>query len=271
MVAIYPEKDLFSEIRNKKVVAAIPCFNTQQHIAQVIARTKRFVDEVIVIDDGSTDMTADVAELSGARVIKHQHNLGYGEAVKSCFAAAKADQADVLIIIDGDGQHNPEEIPPVLNPVLDEKADIVIGSRFLQNRDKVPAYRRFGINMINKLWNFGSKCQVSDSQSGFRAYDRKVINEMEFTERGMGLSVEILEQAREAKDRIKEVPIICSYENNNSSLSFKAFKHGISVVLSVLRVRIKSHRGFNQMLEVVAVLSSAAAVAVLTLVLFFLN
>jgi glycosyltransferase involved in cell wall biosynthesis len=271
MVAIYPEKALFSEIRHKKVVAAIPCFNTQEHIEQVVAGTRRFVDQVIVIDDGSTDMTADVAELAGARVIKHKANLGYGEAVKSCFAAARADRADVLIIIDGDGQHNPDEIPPVLRPILDEEADLVIGSRFLQSRDKVPAYRRFGINMINGLWNFGSKNRVSDSQSGFRAYNRKVINEMEFTQRGMGLSVEILEQSREANDRIKEVPIICSYENNNSSLSLKAFTHGFSVVLSVLRVRLKSHHDLKNTPEVIAVLGSAATIVVLTLVLFFIN
>jgi len=115
-----------------KVLAAIPCFNTEPFIADVATKTKKYVDQVIVIDDGSIDGTAEAAKAAGATVISHGMNKGYGEATKSCFAAAKANAADVLVTLDGDGQHNPDEIPSVLSPVLNKEADLVIGSRFLQ-------------------------------------------------------------------------------------------------------------------------------------------
>jgi glycosyltransferase involved in cell wall biosynthesis len=222
-----------------KIVAAIPCLNTQRSIAEVGNRAKKYVNEVIVIDDGSTDMTAEVANLAGATVINHGVNKGYGEAIKSCFSAARASNADVLVIIDGDGQHNPDEIPQLLAPVLQQEVGVVIGSRFLRNGRKIPPYRRFGIDVINWLWNFGSKVQVSDTQSGFRVYNKQLIKEINFSWKGMSASIEILEQIREKKQKIREIPINCSYENNNSTFTFKALRHGFGVAFSVLVIRIK--------------------------------
>jgi cellulose synthase/poly-beta-1,6-N-acetylglucosamine synthase-like glycosyltransferase len=98
-----------------RVIAAIPCFNTQSTIAAVVTKTKKYVDQVIVIDDGSTDQTADLAGKAGATIVSHGVNKGYGAAIKSCFQAAKAENADILVIIDGDGQHNPDEIPYLLS------------------------------------------------------------------------------------------------------------------------------------------------------------
>lgn len=111
-----------------KVVAAIPCLNTQAFIAEVVARAKKYVDEVIVIDDGSTDMTAEVANLAGATVISHEKNLGKGAAMKTALSYI---DADIIVFIDGDGQHNPEEIPYIIEPITHGKADFVIGSRYL--------------------------------------------------------------------------------------------------------------------------------------------
>jgi glycosyltransferase involved in cell wall biosynthesis len=144
-----------------------------------------------------------------------------------------------LVTIDGDGQHSPQEIPLLVRPILEKKADVVIGSRFLNNLN-MPGYRKFGIKMITFFWNFGSRIRVTDSQSGFRAYNKSVVQDLELTENGMSLSIEILEKIRKKKHVIKEVPIHCSYENNNSSLNLKAFGHGFSVVLSVLRIRLKT-------------------------------
>jgi glycosyltransferase involved in cell wall biosynthesis len=226
-------------IKNK-VVAAIPCYNTQGSIGQVVAATQKYVDEVIVIDDGSTDMTAHIAESAGAVVVAHPENRGYGEAIKSCVKAALIHKADILIIIDGDGQHNPDEIPRLLLPLSRGEVDLVIGSRFAGSVQKMPRYRKFGIEFINYLWNFGSKERVSDTQSGFRAYSKKVIEELNFSEKGMGISIEILEDAKRKGFKIKEVPISCSYENNNASFSSKAFWHGFAVAIAVLKIRIKT-------------------------------
>ncbi|MBA7692844.1 Undecaprenyl-phosphate 4-deoxy-4-formamido-L-arabinose transferase [subsurface metagenome] len=105
-----------SQDSGAKVIAAIPCFNTERFIDDVVSTTKKYVDQVIVIDDGSDDSTAEAARAAGALVINHGINRGYGEAIKSCFKAAKANAADILIILDGDGQHNPDEIPKLLSP-----------------------------------------------------------------------------------------------------------------------------------------------------------
>jgi len=245
-----------------KVVAAIPCLNTEPFIAAVVTRAKKYVDQVIVIDDGSTDGTAEAAKAAGATIISHGMNKGYGEATKSCFAAAKANAADVLVTLDGDGQHNPDEIPSVLAPVLNKEADLVIGSRFLQPTQPsqptkpsqpsqptkpsqpsqlsvMPPYRAVGIGIITSAWNFGSKTKVSDAQSSFRAYSKKAMDACDnLTEKGMSISVETLEKARRKRAVIKEVPISCKYVP--STLNFGAFRHGFNVARAVVKIRLKN-------------------------------
>ena len=237
-----------SEDDRLRIVAAIPCFNTERSIADVVSRARRYVDEVIVVDDGTLDGTAQVARRAGALLATHESNGGYGAAIKSCFAAAADCAADILIILDGDGQHNPHEIPLLLEPILKEEADLVIGSRFWRQGattqpiksnggNKMPAYRALGIKVITFLWDFGSRIKVSDAQSGFRAYNRKLFEKLPLSERGMSISIEILEEARRGGATIKEVPITCYYPA--SSVRSRAVKHGVGVALSVARIRLK--------------------------------
>lgn len=220
------------------IIAALPCFNTADSIADVVNKTANYVDQVIVVDDGSTDNTALIAKNAGALVVSHGINQGYGMAISTCFKSARYNNADILVIIDGDGQHNPEDIPKLIKPVLEDGADLVIGSRFLPDNTEtdMPKYRGLGIRTINFVWNFGSKCKITDSQSGFRAYSKKTIEQMSLAEKGMGVSIEVLENSRGNGVIIKEVPISCLYPVRG--ISIKAFQHGISVVLSVLRIRL---------------------------------
>ena len=220
-----------------KVIAAIPCFRTRQWIGDVVCRTKKYVDQVIVLDDGSNDGTSEIAGEKGALVVRHETNMGYGRAISSCFQAAKANDGDVLVILDGDGQHNPEEIPQLLSPIFRGEADLIIGSRFITNEHNMPRYRRFGIGVITFLWNFGARVKVSDAQSGFRAYSRKVFESLPLSEKGMSVSIEILEKARRKRAVIKEVPISCLYFW--STLNLKAIRHGLGVAMSVVRIRLK--------------------------------
>jgi len=221
-----------------RIIAAIPCFNTEHFIADIVSRAREYVDQVVVIDDGSYDDTAQVARAAGALVVGHEVNKGYGEAIKSCFQAAKANAAGVLVTLDGDGQHDPDSIPQILTPILEGKADLVIGSRFLANEHNMPSYRRFGISVITFLWNFGAKVKVADTQSGFRAYGGEVFRSFSLSEKGMSISIEILEKARKEGTIIKEVPIPCFYVP--STLSLKAIRHGLGVALSVVRIRLKN-------------------------------
>jgi len=222
------------------VIAAIPCLNTQDCISDIVRRAGKYVDKVIVVNDGSVDNTAQAAQKAGAVVINHSINRGYGEALKSCFQAARALGAEILVILDGDGQHNPDEIPQLVRPVLQKEADVVIGSRFLASGKRIPGYRKLGIRLITFLWNIGSGTKISDTQSGFRAYSQQVVQEMRFSGKGMGVSIEILQRVRRRKWRIYEAPITCSYENNNASFSIRAFLHGAGIVISVLKFRFQN-------------------------------
>jgi len=254
-----------------KIVAAIPCFNTECFIGEVVSKAKKYVDQVIVVDDGSHDATAEAAKAAGALVINHGINRGYGESIKSCFEAAKANNADVLITLDGDGQHNPDELHGLLSPILNGEADLVIGSRFLQPRQSlanspqstvkppdsqlstnnsglstldcrlstnIPRYRKFGIDVITFLYNFGSKIKVSDAQSGFRAYSKKILDAISLTEKGMGISIEVLAKAREKGFIMKEVPVSCSYHSEGSTMN--PVRHGLGVAFTVLKLRFKN-------------------------------
>jgi len=226
-----------------RVLAAIPCFNEQNFIADVVTRAKKYVDQVIVIDDGSTDDTAKVAQTAGAEVIRHEARKGAGAATKSGFEAAKRGNADIIVTLDGDGQHNPEDIPKPLAPILSNEADLVIGSRFLQptpgtQQTNIPRYRKFGINVITWLYNLGSKVKVSDSQSSFRAHTCQLIDALNITEDGFGFSVQVLIQARRKGFVIKEVPISCLYHSQGSSLN--PVVHGLGVAFTVIKLRLLS-------------------------------
>jgi glycosyltransferase involved in cell wall biosynthesis len=218
-----------------KIIAAIPCFNEQDFIEDVVTRAMKYVAKVVVIDDGSTDNTAKIAQ-----VIIHKERQGAGAATRSGFAAAKANNADILITLDGDGQHNPDEIPQVLAPIIDGEADMVIGSRFIKAQTNIRRYRKFGIDVITWLFNFCSRVKVSDSQSCFRSHSRILIEAVNITENGFGFSVQVLIQARRAGLVIEEVPISCIYHSQGSSLN--PVTHGIGVALNVIKLRLFSHQ-----------------------------
>ena len=220
-----------------KIVAAIPCYNEEAFIGDIVQQVRRYVDEVIVVDDGSRDATAAAARAAGAIVLKHETNKGYGEAIGSCFKAARDLDADILVTLDGDRQHTASEIPAVVEPVVRGEADLAIGSRFLSpdHQKDMPRYRRLGIKIITWLLNVGSKTKVSDSQSGFRAYSRRLVDTLQVSQKGMGISVEVIARARRAHLAIREVPITCIYHRESSTMN--PLTHGMSVALATLRCR----------------------------------
>ena len=230
------EMQEIQEIQIPHVMAAIPAYNEEAYIGSVVLRARNYVDEVLVVDDGSTDRTAEVAKLAGAIVVKHNGNRGYGSAVCSCLKAARENSTDILVILDGDGQHDPSQIPKVVDPVLRDEADICIGSRFLDGESNhVPAYRKLGIGVLSRLTNMGAKAKdrVNDGQSGFRAYSRKAIEKIQPREQNMGVSAEILMEARRKKMTFKEVPITCDYGAGAHSVS--PVRHGFDVIGSIGR------------------------------------
>jgi len=219
-----------------KIIAVIPCLDEENFIADIVSRAMVYVDRVLVIDDGSTDATATVAQKAGAEVIRHATRKGAGAATRSGFEAALKLGADIVVTLDGDGQHNPDEIPLVVRPVQEGKADVAIGSRFLRE-SKVSRYRKFGIDLITWLYNFGHKVKISDAQSCFRAHSRKALDHITITYPGFGFSIETLVQARKHGLIIMEVPVSCIYHDSGSTEH--PIIHGLSVASSVLEIRVK--------------------------------
>ena len=216
-----------------KIVIGIPAYNEEENIAGILVKLKKISQDIIVCDDGSNDLTAEIAEQLGAIVIKHKRNLGYGAGICSIFLKAKEILADVLITFDADGQHRIEDINSVLEPVIKNEADIVIGSRFLSNETKIPKYRKLGIKTITSITNSSIGKKLSDSQRGFRAYNKKTLEKINPSESGMGVSTEILIKASKEKLRIIERPIVVSYEGDTST--HNPVSHGVSVILSTMK------------------------------------
>ena len=216
-----------------KVIIGIPAFNEEKNIGSIVAKLKKKYDQIIVCDDGSSDMTETIASSLGAHVVRHDKNLGYGSAIKTIFNEAGKLEADVLVTFDADGQHQISEIDSVLQPIYENKADIVIGSRFLGETKDLPRYRKIGIKTITGLTNVMTGSKITDSQSGFRAYSKKILKEISPTESGMGISTEILIKASKKEMRIVEVPITISYEG--STHSQEPISHGTSVIMSTIK------------------------------------
>lgn len=213
------------------IVAAIPAHNEERSIAKVILRTRQKVDRVILVDDGSTDATGEISQALGATVIKHRKNLGYGAAMRTAFEAAKKLNVTTMVILDADGQHDPKEIPLLLKKI-EEGFDIVIGSR-LMGKAKIPLYRRCGIYVLNFAIR-RARVEVTDSQSGYRAYSRKAVNQLHPSEDGMSAGAQVLLQARTYGLNICEVPIKCDYDVDKP-FSQSPLSHGAGVLMSILR------------------------------------
>jgi len=217
-----------------KIAIGLPAYNEEKNIAGIIAQLKKNSYSVIVCNDGSSDNTRIIAEEMGCIVINHTKNMGYGSAIRSLFNKAREQNFDVLVTFDSDGQHSIDDIEITLQPVLDNKADIVIGSRLMdESEDKIPKYRKIGIKAITKLTTSNSNQNITDSQSGFRVYNRKSLEEINPTENGMGVSTEILIKADRKNLRIIEVPINVSYEGDTST--HNPTTHGISVIMSTMK------------------------------------
>jgi len=222
--------------RNKPfVVACIPAKDEEKTISRVIVRTMEYVDKVLVCDDGSSDMTAAIAEKLGVEIIRHAKNVGYGGALGSLFRGLHGINPDIIVTLDADGQHNPDDIPKIVEPILKGEADMSIGSRFQgEGGADIPWYRKIGIRALTRLANAVSYERLTDAQSGFRAYSREAVRLLVPSEQGMGASTEILLKAKDAGLRVKEVPIKVNY-NVDSPSSQNPLYHASDVALSTFK------------------------------------
>ena len=222
------------------ILVCIPAFNEGKVIDKVIKKCLKFSDQVVVCDDGSTDDTYEIADAAGAHVIRHDVNIGKGEALRTLFKFAIHSKNDIIVTIDGDGQFLPEEIPKLVSDIEEKKSDIVIGYRFDDATD-MPNYRRFGNKMLDKMANMVTELSVSDTQSGYRAYSKDVIEKLNFNIKGFGADVEILIDAANKGFRISEQKVTVIYNTGSDTSTKNPISHAGEVVTTILeRIAIKS-------------------------------
>lgn len=227
-----------------KSVAIIPAFNEEIALGSIVLRTLQYVDKVIVVDDGSTDKTKEIAILAGAELITHSANLGKGQGLKSGFEAIQSindsinnsdETYDIIVTIDGDGQNNPDEIPALISPIESGKADFVNGSRYIEGyiEDDTPTYRRAGQKVLDKATNISSGLNITDSQSGFRAFSKRAIPYFKLKDSGFAIESEMLSDAAEAGLKIVELPITVRYDLDGSTEN--PVTHGVGVLLKIIK------------------------------------
>ncbi len=221
-----------STASSPKIVAAIPAFNEEVAIGSVVLKARMFADEVVVVDDGSTDATAELARLAGARVISHPRNLGKGAAIRTAIDYILQDGAEIIVLHDGDMQHDAADIPAVVQPIIEGRADVVIGTRD-RHAAGMPHYRRMGAWFLDHAtsWAVGQKLPV-DTQCGFRAFSRKAAESIRPQSHGLGVESEMLIRSIGGGFRLEEVPVSVRYDVDGSSVH--PARHGAQVLNTIV-------------------------------------
>ncbi|QYZ80376.1 glycosyltransferase family 2 protein [Methanofollis formosanus] len=228
--ALPEERSLY---RGRRVAVVVPAYNEELVIGTVVLRARQHADAVIVVDDGSDDRTALIARLAGADVFRMPTNSGKASALMAGFECARKLDFAAVVMMDADGQHDPAEIPAVLAPVLADEADLVIGSRFLDTKAEVPAYRRLGQEVLTFATNVGSACPTTDSQSGFRALSREALENLDFASEGYAVESDMIAHFASRGLGITEVPISVRYDVPNQH-KMNPLSHGFGVLATIV-------------------------------------
>jgi len=214
----HKESQRFRGTLSQNITVIISAYNEEVSIGSIVLLTKLYADNVIVVDDGSTDRTAEVARKAGAQVIVHEASKGKAESLKVGFNTAADMGADIIVTMDSDGQHNPADIPRLVAPILKGDADMVNGSRYLNYPGKnVPLYRRVGQTLQDTTAKMNFNLKITDTQSGFRAYAASTKDVFRFSGKKTAIENEMLADAGRSGLRIKEVEIGV-YKNPGTSI-----------------------------------------------------
>lgn len=237
---IKQREEIDSEIVKNDLIIGIPAYNEETGIGSVVLSAQEYTDSVIVVDDGSSDRTTEIARRAGALVIRHEENSGKGQAIQTLFDYVRGHDFDALVVFDGDGQHAPADVPTVVEPVINGDSDLVIGSRYLGSEDETPSYRRLGQRILDMLTGQTARMKLSDTQSGFRAFSPEAVESLDLRTAGMGVESEMISSATEHGLTIDERPIDVRYEGIDGQ-TFNPLQHGLNVALFILQLMRDRH------------------------------
>lgn len=226
-----PPKQVTPNVPLSNVVAVIPAYNEERFIASVVLSTLHYARHVIVVDDGSSDRTATLAEQAGAHVIRQPQNGGKAKAMNAGFQAALAYSPASVVCLDGDAQHDPADLVQVVKPILEDGVDVVIGSRFLDIENTAPGWRQVGQNALTAMTNVTSGVYLTDSQSGFRAFSPAALRKLRFDTGGLAVESEMQFLLAQSGLSVKEVPISVRYQDGNKR---NPVVHGLQIVDAII-------------------------------------
>ena len=220
-----------SSNRRNSVCAIVPFYNEEKFLFDVVTKTLEYVDQVIAVNDGSSDDSENlIKNLQGVVILSIENNMGKGSALQAGFNEGLKHNCDLILTLDGDGQHNPDMIPSFIS--LSEKYDIIIGNR-LNNISKMPLMRVLSNKITSKLLSIKMKQKIIDSQCGFRLYWRQVLENVKTSSIGYEAESEILIHASRLGYKIGFVEIPTIYENEKSKMK------SLEAILGFLKVLLK--------------------------------
>ena len=257
--------------RVSPITVVVPAYNERDTIVGIVRTAKLHASNVIVVDDGSEDDTGELAFSAGAAVIRIPRNSGKGHALGIGLSTAAMNGCSIVVCLDADGQHDPADIPRIIQPIIEGNADMVIGSRFLTKESKnlIPAYRKVGQSILTSATNLGNHVKITDSQSGYRAFTKEVVKGLDYTERGMGIESEIIRNAVRSGARIQEVSITGRYDGLKTS-TYNPGSHGMTVLGSIVR-SVRSEHPLLYFGVSGAIITAASAVIWVYVILHYVN
>ncbi|MDD5015272.1 MAG: glycosyltransferase family 2 protein [Atribacterota bacterium] len=220
-----------------KAMVVIPAYNEEKTIQGVIKGVKNYIKDIIVVDDGSTDHTSKLAQGEGVIVYRHIINRGLGGALATGIQGALLEGADIILTFDADGQHRAEDIPRIMKPIVEEAADIVIGSRLLDSHKNMPPSRRIANRIGNTITYALFGIKTTDSQSGLRCFNRKAAQSIDIKTNSMEVSSEIIKEIKAHNLKLAEVPIEVIYTDYSLSKG-QSFFTGLKTVLKLIILKL---------------------------------
>lgn len=242
----------------KKVIAVLPAYNAAKTLTQTVRDIPQgYIDEIILVDDASSDETVKIAEEMGIKVFVHSRNLGYGGNQKTCYQEALQSGADIVVMLHPDHQYDPQAIPQLIEPLLKEETDAVFGSRMMNRANALsggmPYWKYLANIFLTKVENFILGLKLTEYHSGFRAYSRKVLAALPLSQNSddFVFDSEIIVQMKVFNFSIKEIPIQTSYFKEASQISFwPSLKYGLSIMnlmfhFLLFKLKLMKFRKFN--------------------------